>query len=211
MLKSKGALWEMSVKIGMIFSKVGLSPNQWTILALVPAVLGFVALLYSQLLLGAVLFIFSGLIDAIDGAVARVIGAVSNLGAFLDGIIDRYVEILLYMGLLFFLLNNYTPEILIPHAYWIALLIFGAMMPTFVRSYADHRNVVTEPEEHKRMGGLLERAERLGLIFAGMVLGYFNTTFLIYIIVTTAVLSHITSLQRIIFVVSFSSSEASSP
>ena len=204
MLKASGSTENLSVKLGMLFSKVGLSPNAWTVLALLPAFCGFLALAYNDLLLGAVLFILSGFVDAIDGAVARVTGAVSNIGAFLDGIIDRYVEFLLYLGLMVFLINNYAPEILMPHVYWIVLLIFGGLMPTFVRSYADHRNVVTEPKDHKRMGGLIERAERLGLIFAGMILGYFNIAFLIYFVAVTAVLSHVTALQRILFVMSFS-------
>lgn len=205
MLKAMGAGGAASVKIGRIFAKVGLSPNAWTVLALVPAAVGFFALIYNQLLLGALLFMASGLIDAIDGAVARVTGAVTNLGAFLDGVIDRYVEIMMYLGILVFLSTNYTPDILMPHYYWIVLLVFGALMPTFVRSYADHRGVVTEPEDHRRMGGFLERAERLCFIFAGMVLGYLNTTILIYMVAVTAVLSNITAFQRILFVVRFAS------
>jgi len=203
MLKASGSTAAISIKIGTIFARVGISANTWTILALVPAILGFVALLYGELLVGVALFLLSGLMDVIDGAVARVTGSVSNLGAFLDGIIDRYVELLLYFGLLFFLLNNFVPEILVPHIYWIVLLVSGALMPTFVRAYADHRNVVTEPEDHKKMGGMVERAERLGLIFAGMILGYFNLLFLVYLIAATAALSHLTALQRILFVVRF--------
>jgi len=205
MLKAMGAGGAASVKIGRIFAKVGLSPNAWTVLALVPAAAGFFALIYNQLLLGALLFMASGLIDAIDGAVARVTGAVTNLGAFLDGVIDRYVELMMYMGILVFLSNNYTLDILMPHYYWVSLLIFGALMPTFVRAYADHRGVVTEPEDHRRMGGLLERAERLCFIFAGMVLGYFDTVFFIYMVAATAVLSNITAFQRIAFVIRFAS------
>jgi archaetidylinositol phosphate synthase len=204
MLKASGSAMAISVKIGTIFARVGLSANTWTILALVPAILGFLALIYGELLAGAALFLLSGLMDVIDGAVARVTGSVSNLGAFLDGIIDRYVELLLYFGLLVFLLNNSAPEILMPHVYWIVLLVSGGLMPTFVRAYADHRNVVTEPEDHKKMGGMIERAERLGLLFIGMILGYFNTTFLIYLIAATGVLSHLTALQRILFVAKFS-------
>jgi phosphatidylglycerophosphate synthase len=201
MLKASGSMGNASIKLGIYFSKIGLSPNAWTVLALLPAFFGFLALAYNQLLAGAVLFILSGLIDAVDGAVARVTGAVTNLGAFLDGIIDRYVEMLLYLGLLIFLQNNYVPELLIPHIYWIAILIFGALMPTFVRAYADHRNVVTDPREHRLMGGLVERAERMVLILLAMLLGYFNTAFLIYLIAVTAVLSHFTALQRILYVV----------
>jgi phosphatidylglycerophosphate synthase len=205
MLKASGSMEGMSVRVGMLFAGVGLTPNQWTAVSLLPAAIGFIALLYGQLLTSALLFLVSGLIDAIDGAVARVTGAVTSLGAFLDGIIDRYVEILMYMGVLHFLSNSAVPELLMPHQYWVALLIFGAMMPTFVRSYADHRNVVTEPEDHKRMGGVMERAERLGFILAGMVLGQFNVVFLIYMVAVTAFLSNLTAVQRIIFVVRFAS------
>jgi phosphatidylglycerophosphate synthase len=197
MLKASGASGTASVKLGMVFSKIPFSPNTWTVLALLPAFLGFISLLYGELIIGALLFIVSGLVDAIDGAVARVTGAVSNLGAFLDGIIDRYVELLLYLGLLFYITNIYAPELLVPHVYWVVLLVSGALMPTFVRAYADHRGVVTEKEDLDRMGGMIERAERLGLIFAGMILGYFNTAFLIYLIAATAVLSHLTAVQRI--------------
>lgn len=207
MLKANNSLLGASVRVGTIFSKLGITPNQWTVISLLPAILGFVALVYNELLIGVGLFILSGLLDVVDGAVARVTGAVSNLGAFLDGIIDRYVELLMYMGVFVYLSNNLIYDILIPHSYWIALLIFGALMPTFVRSYADHRGVVTEPEDHKRMGGLIERAERLGMMFAGMILGAFDITYLIYMVVVTAVLSNFTALQRIWFVVAFANGE----
>ncbi len=203
MLKASGSAEAISIKIGTLFAGFGLTPNQWTVISLVPAVFGFIALIYGELLISVALFVVSGLIDAIDGAVARVTGAVTNLGAFLDGIIDRYVEGLLYLGLLHFMLNHCGYEILVPHAYWIALLIFGALMPTFVRAYADHRGVVTEPEDHRRMGGLIERAERLAFLFAGMVLGYFNTIYLVYMVMMAAVLSNFTALQRIAFVINF--------
>lgn len=203
MLKASGAAGFASVKLGMIFSKLPFSANAWTVFALIPALAGFICLLNGNLLAGAALFLISGLVDAIDGAVARVTGSVSNFGAFLDGIIDRYVELLLYIGLLAFMLNVYTPEILMPHAFWIALLVSGGLMPTFVRAYADHRGVVTEKEDLVRMGGFIERAERLGLLFIGMILGYFNTTFLIYFVMMTALLSHLTALQRILFVMRF--------
>jgi len=207
MLKANNSLLGASVKFGILFSKIGLTPNQWTVISLLPAILGFVALVYNELLLSVGLFILSGLLDVVDGAVARVTGAVSNLGAFLDGIIDRYVELLMYMGVFVYLSNNLFYEILIPHQYWIALLIFGALMPTFVRSYADHRGVVTEPEDHKKMGGLIERAERLGMIFAGMILGAFDTTYLLYMVMMTAILSNFTALQRIWFVIKFANGE----
>ena len=197
MLKSKFNTERVSVQVGILFSKVGISPNMWTLFGLIPAGLGFLSLYYHNLIYALIFFVISGFIDAIDGAVARVVGRTSNLGAFLDGIIDRYVEIMLYVGLLFYGLT----EFLLPSSFWISALIFGAIMPTYVRAYADHKHIVTEPEDQKKMGGLMERPERLILIYVGMLIGNSNQLWLTYVIILTAVLSNLTALQRIAFVI----------
>lgn len=202
MIKSRLNCEAVSIRLGMIFSKAPISANTWTLLALLPAVGGFVMLYQHQLIVALILFALSGSFDAIDGAVARVTNSVSNLGAFLDGVTDRYVEILLYIGLLI-----YMPPIKllsIPITVWIIGLVFGSLMPSFVRAYADHKRVVTEPEDHKKMGGLLERFERLILIYIGMFAGYFNVYYLAVMIGAVTILTNITALQRIVFVISHS-------
>ena len=73
----------------MVFSKIPISANTWTLLSLLPALLGFVSLVYKRMDYALILFAVSALIDAIDGGVARVTGTVSNLGAYLDGMMDR--------------------------------------------------------------------------------------------------------------------------
>ena len=51
------------------------------------------------------------------------------------------------------------------------------------------------------MGGLLERFERLMLLYAGMLLGLFNTEWLMAIVAITALLANLTALQRIVFAI----------
>ncbi len=199
MIKAYFDVEQLSVKLGIVFSKLGLSPNTWTLMALIPALGGFIALYKGMLLEALALFFISGAIDAIDGAVARVTGAVTELGAFLDGVIDRYVEILLYLGLLFYLQDSEIVFI-IPNPAWIILLVHGALMPSFIRAYADHRGVITEEKDLKRMGGLVERAERLTLLYTGMLAGYYNGIWLIYLISFTAIFANITAFQRIYYV-----------
>ncbi len=196
----KGNAEGLSTQVGLLFSRVGISPNTWTVLSILPAVAGFVALVYGWLLVGAVLFMVAGFIDMVDGAVARVRGSATNLGAFIDGIMDRYVEILLYMGILVFLERNVVFQLLIPHAYWISLLIFGSFMTSFSKAYADHRKVLSD-ERIKEMGGLVERAERLLFLYAGMLLGCVNYVFLVYMVGVVAVLANLTALQRIVFAI----------
>ena len=177
--------------------RLGLSPNTWTLLSLVPALLGLAALVMHQLAYGLVLFALSAFIDIVDGTVARITNQATERGAFIDGVVDRYVELLLYIGLLLYVGRG---EFLnLPNEAWFMVLIFGALMTSFVRAYADHRGIVTDPDELKRMGGLLERLERLMLLYAGMFLGLFNTEWLMAVIAITAVLANATVLQRIVF------------
>ncbi|MRR37240.1 CDP-alcohol phosphatidyltransferase family protein [bacterium] len=176
---------------------LGLSPNAWTLLSLLPAVAGMAALIHGRLGWGLLLFSLSAFIDIVDGTVARVTGQASIKGAFIDGVVDRYVELLLYLGLLFYLgRGNFLG---LATEVWFMLLFFGSLMTTFVRAYADHRGLVKGEAELKRMGGLLERFERLMLLYAGMFLGLFDSEWLMAIIALAAVLANLTALQRIAF------------
>ena len=121
----------------------GLSPNAWTIISLLPALAGLAALAMHHLATGLLLFGLSGAIDMVDGAVARATGKVSAKGSFLDGVVDRYVELLLCLGLLLYL--GRFEFFGLPSEAWFVLLIFGSIMTSFVRAYADHRGVVKDP------------------------------------------------------------------
>lgn len=180
---------KLSNKMGIIFSKVGLSPNQWTLLTLVPTIIALYFLVKEAFLFAAVFFIVAAFVDLIDGSVARVMGKVTKLGAYLDTIIDRYVEGIILFGLLFASL----PGFIIPVYGWIFLFFFGGMMTTYAKSAAKEKDLV----EKELNGGLLERAERLFLLFIGILLAAYTPLFLTVVIALLAVLSNISALQRI--------------
>lgn len=85
------------------FASFGLSPMAWTLLSLLAAMAGFVALCFHRLGMSLILFVISGMLDSVDGAVARVTGNVTFQGAFADGVADRYAELMLCLGLLLYL------------------------------------------------------------------------------------------------------------
>ena len=180
---------KMSVNIGIAFSKLRLTPNQWTILTIIPTLVALYFLVQESFLLAALFFLIAAFFDLIDGSVARVTGKVTKLGAYLDTVMDRYVEGIIIVGLLFVSL----PAFFVPAYVWIFIYFFGSMMSTYVKAAAKEKELV----EKELRGGVLERAERLILLFVGLVLAYFNTAYLVYIIVVVAVLSNITALQRI--------------
>ncbi len=188
----------VGIKLGLIFSKIPLTPNQWTVLSIVPAIFGFVSLAYWRRMDYAIaLFAASALIDGIDGGVARVTGSVSTLGAYLDGMIDRIVEALLLFGLMFYGI----PDYLVQGYFWIALLLFaGTGITSYARAYADHRKVITDEKKLGKMGGILERAERLILVFLGMAASFLNPLYLTQAIALASALAVITVFQRMWFV-----------
>jgi len=178
----------VSLAIGSIFSRAGLSPNQWTILTIVPTLLSLHYLMRSEFLLAALFLIIAGFLDMVDGAVARVMGKVTKLGAYLDTMMDRYVEALIILGLLFVAL----PDFYFPSSVWLFLYFMGSLFTTYAKAAAKEKELVDE----ELKGGILERAERLLILFAGIVLAHFNVMYLTYIIVALAVLTNISALQR---------------
>lgn len=179
----------LSIKIGMLFSKLPMSPNQWTLLSLLPAAISAYLISANLFLEAAALFAVAAFIDFIDGSVARVLGRATKFGAYLDTITDRYVEFLIILGLFFANL----PSFYLSASAWLLLYLFGSMMTTYAKSAAKEKELV----EKELKGGILERAERLLLLFFGILAASFNPLWLVYILAALAALANTTALQRI--------------
>ncbi len=188
--KNRARFDKLSTKIGILFSKLPLTPNQWTVLSLLPALIALYFLSQSEFILAGAFFIVSAFLDMVDGAVARVREQSTKFGAYLDTIVDRYVEAIIVFGLLFVAL----PEFIVPAVAWIFLYLFGAMMTTYAKAAAKEKEIV-QGQELK--GGLLERAERLIILFVGILSASFNPLYLTYVLAALAILTNISALQRI--------------
>ena len=101
-------------RIAGIFIKLGLSANAVTVMAFVIGVLSAGAVCIRQYWPAVALLWFSGLLDAVDGTIARKTGTASSLGTLLDIVFDRIVEILLLMALVYIMpgLALYTAAVL---------------------------------------------------------------------------------------------------
>lgn len=76
-----------------------LTPLQITILACITGFLIIPALFYQQTVLALCLLLASGILDTLDGSVARLTNQHSDSGAMLDIISDRFVEFFIILGL----------------------------------------------------------------------------------------------------------------
>lgn len=129
---------------------------------------------------GAVILCLGGLFDLVDGVVARHHGAESNFGAWLDSTLDRLVDMAVLLGLLMFYANAGEPALV--------LLVGWVLVASVMVSYSKAR---AERFVDRFEGGIMERAERMGLVALGALTGFLQT--MLWIV---AIGSTITVVQR---------------
>ena len=172
-----------------LIARTGITPNGVTILGF----LGICAA--SGLALGrlwvaaSLVFIVSGLVDSLDGSLARYQGRVTAFGGFLDSTLDRLSEavILGAIGITFAQDGRH----------WALAACFGALSGSFLVSYARARAEGLGIQGSS--GGLMGRPERLVLLGAGLFVGGVGLV-LESLIVVLAVLSLMTAGHRVLIV-----------
>lgn len=176
--------------IGKIFSKLGPSPNQYTLNSIFFGFFCLLFLLFGELGLALLFFLISAFLDFVDGAVARYSNRVTKKGAFLDTIADRFVEGLVFLGIISLPIKDF----IIPAKYWIFLAFFGSLMTTYSKAAAKEKELITQ--ELKK--GFFGRGERMILMAIAILLGNFNLNWMIYPISLLAIFTNFTAIQRIL-------------
>ncbi|MCJ7677888.1 MAG: CDP-alcohol phosphatidyltransferase family protein [Anaerolineales bacterium] len=162
-------------------NRLGLMPNTVTLAALLGNFVAAVLLAYGRFLEGGILVLIMGALDSIDGTMARLRGERSDFGAFADSVSDRYSELAIFGGLLFYYVNR-ADNLMILATF---LATAGSVLVPYVRARAESVGFLAR-------GGLMGRFERYlvlapSLIFGAPWLG----------IVLIALLANFTALQRI--------------
>ncbi len=170
--------------IGRGLVKLHITANVLTFFGLLLAVGVGVTVMNGQLLLGGILMLLSGLMDALDGAVARQSGIQNRFGAFFDSTSDRYAEGFVLLGLSIYgwTLNDQRIVLLAFVAFW------GSLLISYTRARAEGLGIECKI-------GLFTRLERFMLISAMLI---FNQVLIGLIVL--AVLTHVTALQRSVHV-----------
>lgn len=174
-----------SASVGRLFGFM--NANVYTVLALAAACVAAYFLLAQNFALAAAFFAVGAFLDTVDGAVARHRKEASRVGAYFDTVSDRYMEGIIVLAILMVPL----PSFYLPSYFFAAVFLFGSMTITYVKAAAK------EKLDKEIAGGLLERPERMILLFVGILLAHFNPLYLTYMLAALAVLANITALQRI--------------
>lgn len=92
--------------IAAFLNRLGLMPNTMTLLGLAGNAIGAFFLAQGQMTLGGVLILLMGPVDALDGSMARLRGMAGQFGAFVDSVTDRYSELVIFAGLLYYYVQS---------------------------------------------------------------------------------------------------------
>lgn len=138
--------------------RIGLTPNSITLLGLAFSIASaYFASRGNMLVAGLLLFVGAPL-DAVDGTMARKQGEIKKSGAFFDSVIDRYSEMVVFLGLLIHFLREGNDLA--------CILVFvaaaGSILVSYVRARAEGLGL-------NGKAGFFGRVERLIVLVAGLL------------------------------------------
>lgn len=168
--------------IGTFLNNLGLMPNTITILGLVGNTIGAAFLSQGQMTIGGIIILAMGPVDALDGTMARLRGMEGKFGAFVDSVTDRYSELVIFGGLLYY----YVDQGNVLASMLVFLATAGSVLVSYIRSRGQSLDWDTKV-------GILTRMERY-LVLAPTLI--FNIPIVgLWII---AIFANVTAIQRII-------------
>jgi CDP-diacylglycerol--glycerol-3-phosphate 3-phosphatidyltransferase len=172
--------------------RLGFGPDALTLTGLILSLFAATSAAQGHMLSAALLLFFGGLCDILDGSMARRSGRATLRGAFLDSTLDRLAEIAVFAGLVVYYRAHLSLQLIT------LLALTGSLMTSYARARAEGLGVDCKV-------GLLERPERLALLILGLLLAPLRIEgvgALEVVLTVLAVLTYLTTLQRILHVVS---------
>lgn len=159
------------------FINRNISANKVTVLAFVLGISSGGWMLLGQPLIATAVLWISGLLDAVDGAIARKTGTSSSWGALMDITFDRIVELSVIISL----------AVLYPQARLVLIMLTGSIiisMTVFLTVGALSKN--TKNKAFYYQAGLAERTE--GFIMSSLMMLFSNHIIIITIVYFLAIL-----------------------
>jgi CDP-diacylglycerol--glycerol-3-phosphate 3-phosphatidyltransferase len=175
--------------ISNLFITLKFTPNIISFIALMLGLGAGVLFAAAQPLWAGVAIILCGFFDVLDGHVAAKTNKKSLFGAIFDSTLDRYSEFFIYLGIAYYFRDHW--------ALWLCFFtFFGSYMVSYTRARAEGLGIECQI-------GIMQRAERLGLLALGSLLGSAFGAFdsvMIAVLMAIAIISNFTAFQRIYYV-----------
>ncbi len=177
----------ISRPIARLLAHTPATPNQVSFAAIAVALGSMVCFIIGQNIPGALLAQASSIIDGVDGDLARLKNMASEFGGFMDTILDRYADSVIYSGLIIWAAQTTDSNLV-----WI--VGFWALAGTFVVTYTRAR-IQGLPRDvfDKGIASFASRDVRLFVLMIGALAGQGFAT-----IIALAALTNVVVLIRLI-------------
>ena len=169
-----------------LLARLGVPPNAITLAGLPAA--GAAAYLASTSLLwpAGVVVLAAGLLDLMDGALARATRKVTRFGGLLDSVTDRITESIVLLGLLVMFVHEASME----GAVLAFVSVVSSVMVSYVRARAEGLGVECEV-------GVMTRPERVAALGAGLIVAHWWPTAILIVLGALSALAVLTTWQRV--------------
>jgi phosphatidylinositol phosphate synthase len=149
-------LWAVS-PLDRVAAALSLTPDFFNFAGLFFGMVSGIAIAAGQVEVGGWAIALGGVCDIMDGRVARARQLSSPYGTFIDSMLDRFVEVFAFLGFVVYLRAfSYGPLLA-------AGAITGSLLVSYARARGESVGVLCKE-------GLMQRAERLVLIFLACLL-----------------------------------------
>lgn len=176
-------------QVAYLFVNLKIGPNALSFMALMSGIGAGVLFFLGYPFWAGILIVICGLFDILDGKVAVNANQKSLFGAIFDSTLDRYSEFFIYLGLAAYFRNHW--------ALWLTFwTILGSTMVSYTRARAEGLGIECKI-------GIMQRAERMVLLFSGAIIGSLFKIFdpvMIAVLAIIAVFSNVTAIQRTFYV-----------
>ncbi|PKP33588.1 MAG: CDP-alcohol phosphatidyltransferase family protein [Bacteroidetes bacterium HGW-Bacteroidetes-16] len=143
-----------------LLSKTGITPNGITTIGLVITTISAAVLVvggeigdrsdYRYITWFGVITLFAGVFDMLDGQLARSTNKMSTFGALYDSVLDRYSEMIMFLGICYYLVSH--------HFFLSSVFAFIAMIGSIMVSYVRARSEALGVDCKV---GMMQRPERI--------------------------------------------------
>lgn len=173
----------------------GVGPNTITTLGALLVVVSAAAYGLGAVRTGGALLLVSGVVDTLDGLVARRTGKTTRFGAFYDSTLDRVGDGVTFIGIAVFLLRAPGVEWRVESALLCMVAVLSSLLVSYARARAEGLGLECKV-------GLVQRAERLiGIGVPTVLVGAGPGGVVLQVIVALlAALSTVTVVQRFIYI-----------
>lgn len=116
--------------VARFFNRLGFTPNMISVMGFLGHFGAFWFIANGEMRWGGIMLLALAPLDAVDGTLARLTNKSNAWGAFLDSVLDRYAELVIFGGLLlFYMRGNQTWQTAL-----IYIVITGSLLVSYTRA-----------------------------------------------------------------------------